>query len=269
MQRMRLRGFALVMGILSTTTAFAEPAWFSNGRMLNNDIWPHSRSICGTDDNIDMDKAGKSYQQMGRPVGLYMMNNRGACTGAMISEDLFLTARHCATSCDKIAVRFGWYKGSKTATYKCTEIVEKGGSAKNQDYMIIRLDGKPGKTWGFYGVSARKLEPSQPLLMIHHPAAKPMKVSKEGCAVYSETGGMLNHRCDTRPGSSGSSILVLDQRTYPALKVVGVHGYGGCFKNGKTSSNSGPSMNQLISLSPILRKMAANERAQFYRRYGR
>ena len=170
MRSARWQGIAVLCGLFVSVTAAAEPAWFDrSGRLLNKQTW--NRSICGTDDNIDMEKAGKTYQQMGRPVGLYMIGGRGSCTGALISEDLFLTSRHCQTTCDKIAVRFGWYPGSKTSTHKCTEIVEKGGSATNQDYMIVRLDGKPGKVWGHYGVSARVLQPKHPLMIIHHPAA--------------------------------------------------------------------------------------------------
>jgi V8-like Glu-specific endopeptidase len=247
-----------------STTALSQMAWFDgNGRLLN----PSNRTICGENDMIGMEKASKAYQQAGRPVGLFMHKNRGACTGAMISKDLFLTARHCATTCDRIRVKFGYFPGNKTTTYKCSEIVEKGGQNRNQDYMIIRLAGEPGKTWGWYGVSSRPLPSKLPLLMIHHPSAKPMKISKNECAVYEEKGGMLHHRCDTMPGSSGSSILLRDARTFPSIKIVGVHGYGGCGKSGNTSSNSGPSMNQLVRISPILKAMAVNERQQLRRRY--
>jgi V8-like Glu-specific endopeptidase len=259
--------FISLATFVGSTLATAQAAYFSpSGKLLN----PSNRTICGTNDMVGMEKLSDTYKKMGRPVGLYMFKDRGACTGALISKDLFLTARHCATTCDRIRVKFGYYPGSKTATYACEEIVEKGGQAENTDYMIVRLAGEPGKTWGWYGVTSRPLPNKLPLLMIHHPSAQPMHVSQKECAVHKEEGGMLHHRCDTMPGSSGSSILLRDSRTFPSLKIIGVHGYGGCSKSGVTSSNSGPSMNQLIKISPTLKSLALDERRQLYRRgYGR
>ena len=46
--------------------------------------------------------------------------------------------------------------------------------------------------------------------MIHHPLASPMKVSQKGCEFVEEQDGLIKHRCDTQPGSSGSGILLPD-----------------------------------------------------------
>jgi V8-like Glu-specific endopeptidase len=90
--------------------------------------------------------------------------------------------------------------------------------------------------------------------MIHHPYGEPMKLSRKNCAFVHAKEGLLYHRCDTNPGSSGSAILTPDFDNPDNTRVVGVHTFGGC-NSAQTDFNSGPAMEHLSSLSPAIKAL--------------
>lgn len=214
---------------------------------------PIERSICGTNDIVWMKDQSDLLKSMGSPIGRYKSEDSGGtsyCTGTLIDKDLFLTAAHCAGNCAGISVEFGYLTQNRVETFRCTEILENGGSELKNDFLILRLEGNPGVGWGWYKVSNEPLQEGQELLMIHHPRATPMKVSQKNCAVVSLTGDMIHHECDTEGGSSGSGILLPDYTNPENTRIVGVHTLGGCGLGAGT--NSGPSMQYLVSVSSLL-----------------
>jgi V8-like Glu-specific endopeptidase len=249
-------GIAVVL-FTSISPVLASPSpWLTDGK--GTPVFPASRSICGKNDMLAMKNASGGLQEMGTPVAILELDMgngfQGHCTGTMISADLLLTAAHCKVACNKITAHFGFLNDEYQESFKCKEIVESGDSNAENDYMIVRMEGNPGVGWGWYDVSGRVMQKNQNLLFIHHPQATPMKVSKE-CPVYSVEDGFINHRCDTEPGSSGSAIISPDYENPENSRVVGVHTLGGC-NNSETSSNSGPAMSRLVTISPVLKEMA-------------
>lgn len=217
-----------------------------------------SRSICGTDDMTPILNASEQLQTMGTPVGIFEASDEmgnSYCSGTFISKDLFLTAGHCSATCKDIKVTFGYLEENRQESFHCSEIVEEANSSNDEDYMIIKLEGNPGVNWGWYGVSAKPVEPKSELLIIHHPKATPMKVSQKDCILVKEESNFLMHRCDTQPGTSGSAILLPNYNNPEETRIVGVHTLGGCDET-DTSTNSGPSMRHLVELSPTLNAMA-------------
>jgi V8-like Glu-specific endopeptidase len=148
----------------------------------------------------------------------------------------------------------GMEKEGRQETFKCSEIVEQGGSKSADDFLIIRLEGSPGVNWGWYKLSDQKLTKSEELLMIHHPRGTPMKVSRKDCIYRGESGGLMEHRCDTEPGSSGAAILAPDYEHPENTSIVGVHTLGGC-NNSPGSTNSGPSIRHLAEVSETIQDL--------------
>jgi Trypsin len=255
---MRELFFAVVLVSAVSALSFAKiPSPYVTDSQ-GNSLYSIQRTICGTNHMVPMATQSDSMKQMGTPIGIYeatIDGGVGHCTGTLITKDLFLTARHCAANCEDIKVTFGFLREDRSESFGCREIIEKGDESNENDYFIFRLEGNPGVKWGWYDVSAKPVEPKTPLLIIHHPKATPMKVSQKACVLVNEQNNMLNHRCDTEPGSSGSAILLPNYEKPEETRVVGVHTLGGC-DSSEESSNSGPSMRHLIDVSATLKSLA-------------
>lgn len=248
--------FALFVVFSASVFGTDRKPFFKDSNYSSHPI--SQRSLCGKDDMTPMLDFDSAFQEMGTPIGIYeakVDGSTGYCTGTLITKDLFLTAEHCASKCADIKVTFGFLKESRDESFSCKEIIEQGDSNYENDYFIIRLEGNPGVKWGWYDVSAQPVSKGSELLMIHHPKATPMKVSKTNCFLKTEEGNFLTHRCDTQPGSSGAAILLPNYENPEASKIVGVHTLGGC-SNDDESTNSGPSMRHLVEISPTLRSLA-------------
>ena len=248
-------GFAvlsLFTAALGASVATSAP-FYTDG-----DGVPLSNTICGEDKMVKMISEPEDFKKMGMPIGIYKLDEGGGaawCTGTLIAKDLFITARHCYGECSGITVTFGFLGTRKDQeTFRCKEIVEKGGDAMSDDYMIVRLEGNPGTAWGWYDMADKELTKGQQLLMIHHPLASPMKVSQKGCEYQDEKDGLIEHRCDTQPGSSGSGILLPDFAHPENTRIIAIHTLGGC-NDSPTSSNSGPSIHHLATISPLIKSM--------------
>ncbi|MCB9254688.1 MAG: trypsin-like peptidase domain-containing protein [Bdellovibrionaceae bacterium] len=242
-----------MLALLQSAVLLAAPYYLDGERNAD-------RTICGSDDNLVMVEQNEELKKMGLPVGSLRAFDRDSgryfiCTGTLVGPDLFLTARHCKEACEDLSVTFGYLSPEKREeTFKCSEILEAGDFESNHDYLVMRLEGKPGVEWGWYPLSDREIVPETQLMMIHHPRGVPMRVSLEGCKFKAEEDGLLRHRCDTEPGSSGTGILLPDFENPDNTRVVGVHAFGGC-TSAETSTNSGPSIHYLATQSELIRSL--------------
>lgn len=251
-----IAALCFAISVSQSVVASPHPIMFDhNGEIISS----QERTVCGQNDMVPMVSQSSDFIKMGGPIGIYsveMGGGVGKCTGTLISNDLFLTAKHCEGDCKGISVTFGYLQdGRAKETFNCKEIVEKGDAAYNNDYMIVRLEGSPGVGWGFYEPSARELSAGQELLMMHHPSGSPMKVSSKNCQLMGLKDGFVEHRCDTEPGSSGSAIFLPDFKNPEKTRIIGVHTLGGCNEQ-ETQYNSGPAMANLVKISPILKSLA-------------
>ncbi|MEW4528200.1 serine protease [Maioricimonas sp. JC845] len=172
-------------------------------------------------------------------------------SGALIAEDMFLTAGHCfdrfgggwqrpqrdgvTVQSDEIArlmrINFNYQIDGTTQSvrpgdpFPVEELLEYrlGGL----DFAIIRAGRnqagqQPGDVYGHYGLSPSDLTIQGAMLcLIQHPAGRPKRI--EAGPLHQNLAGRISYdSLDTQGGSSGS--LILDDTG----KVVGVHTNGGC-----------------------------------------
>ena len=181
------------------------------------------------------------------PVGYHV--DMG-CSGTLISEDLFLSAGHCGYQVNH-TVRFN-YQNDKlgnpksTQDYSVVEVVEQENNS-NWDYAIVRLEGKPGKKFGFAQIIDRDPITGSPVTLIGHPSGVPKVI--HSADVVGNQSNWLQYTVDTAGGSSGSGVLTSDGY------LVGVHTNGGCNTTNPIGSNSGMRISRILDHSYTLQKL--------------
>lgn len=186
-------------------------------------------------------------------------------SGALIADDLFLTAGHCFVSDPRgykvptrnhvpisrfdiarlMKVNFN-YQIDQTSTtqpkglrrevsYPVVELVE---MSERIDFAIVRLgrdvDGKlPGRVFGTLTVASADARPGETLCVIQHPNGGPKQV-ETGRLKEAALGRIAYADIDTDGGASGAPVISA------AGEIVGVHTDGGCHNGG--GFNSGTSI---------------------------
>lgn len=144
------------------------------------------------------------------------------CTGALIDDDLFLTAAHCIPTqdyCDDFAIVFDFWRPAAGSLepitgddiYQCSDIVE---ISYLRDHVIVRLDrpvSAPHRP-AFVRRGSDDLRSGDRLAIIGHPLGMPLKIDDTAIAVafYSEGVESFEFKGDVVGGSSGSPIFTRD-----------------------------------------------------------
>jgi V8-like Glu-specific endopeptidase len=223
--------------------------------------------------NFDL---GAKYDNAGNVSG------RRWCSGTLISEDLFLAAGHCFDAEeDDPAGGSGWQlprandsgepippkeiavnmhvgfnfqidpssrKVRKEDRHAVVELLEY--RLGKLDYAIVRLDGSPGKKWGFARVSRVDATENETLCLIGHPGGAPKRVASGPATDFQDTRVGYN-TLDTVGGDSGAGLLG------ESGWLVGVHTNGGCHYP-QRGHNYGQCIASLVAVSPTLAKLAAD-----------
>lgn len=178
-----------------------------------------------------------------------------ACTATAISEDLILTNAHCiihdGTETTRSVEFFPNFRDARTgdvvAGYLADIIPVEVGSQSDLDYAVLRLQ-KPIVNYQGPAFATRDVVAGEPLVVIGHPEAQPLSLSRGGCQSDHEfpvRGNDILHHCGTRQGSSGSLVFSLDGH------VVGLHHSGGLQLTGRSVSRA-LRMSTLIAQSETL-----------------
>lgn len=212
------------------------------------------------------DKLSTIYQNPGNVAGVRW------CSGTLISEDLYMSAGHCFDSVDdaigwrvpkingtnepispkeiakNMHVNFNYQKDANGSlrpqtSFAILELMEH--RLGDLDYAIVKLDGKPGKTFGVTPIAKADALINDMLCIVGHPLGKPKMVEAGACSDFGGTRIGYN-TLDTQGGNSGSGILGKDGT------IVGVHTQGGCNSIG---FNSGDRISSLIEASPIIKQI--------------
>jgi V8-like Glu-specific endopeptidase len=195
------------------------------------------------------------------------------CTGALIGDNLFLTAGHCF---DRTANGWGLPRVNGTNTvissqeiatrmhvnfnfqvdpvgnprpeqsFAVTQLIEY--RLGNLDFAILRLEGDPHLAFGTGAVAVADAAEDDPIAIIGHPAGQPKRI--EAGPVTDLTGDRITYNdIDTLGGNSGSAIWLS-----PAATIVGVHTNGGCTTTGG-GANFGMRIGSILPASPTLQAL--------------
>lgn len=183
-----------------------------------------------------------------------------ACTATAISADLILTNAHCVKhSGPEQAVRLHFYPEYRDARLETSEVTYAVGLTPVEwgegqlDYAIYRLD-RPLAGYAALKLSYRDVVVGEPLVIIGHPEAQPLKLSRGGCQSdpeFPKKNAQIVHSCATRQGSSGSLVFGLDG------SLVGLHHLGGA-KIGGRDVGYAVSMVALVEESPTLARVLSD-----------
>jgi V8-like Glu-specific endopeptidase len=215
------------------------------GCIRRNTEGSSTEAILGKDDSVVVSRQSKSFppfiknaidavgvlQKIGAPIGF--------CTVFYIGHNLAVTAGHCfarssqaikaGTPCTDLQIKFGYLKespgGSHISNCKQVEFNDYKYYRKIGlvvDYTIFTIDNPPNQS---VTVDSKTLaKRGHEIMILGHPLAQPMKLSS--CTVpwlgYDPfLTGLVPHRCDTEPGTSGAPVF--DSRSGA---VIGIHVQG-------------------------------------------
>lgn len=226
---------------------------------------PFSETLCGKSDlkniyeyNGEHGPTQEFVLGHATPVGAICSSNQQNglskyCSGTLISENLFLTASHCIDN-QSIGqyVAFNYQLTSPNTLgqqffFKIIEIVEQGYQ-DYIDYAIIKLEGAPGKQFGFTSLSISEPNIGDLVTIIQHPAGRPKQV-EAGKFIFSFERWISYEDLDTEEGSSGSGIL------NSKGEIVGVHTNGGCDPYSGGGANNGMNIKAIISNSSTIKEL--------------
>lgn len=174
-----------------------------------------------------------------------------SCTGFLLDSRHLLTNEHCVATretCETAVAIFGFVRRldrtvSPGVGYRCLRVVK---ADWRLDAAILELDRPPGldQPTGLE-LEPRPLQTREPLVLVHHAAGEPLKVTRRHCRVEApvlpgrSTPTDLGHFCDCSSGSSGGALL-----SARSNRVVGLHHWG--FEDGvKDTKNQAVRMQEL------------------------
>lgn len=230
------------------------------------------QAIWGEDQRESIKKVSEGIRQLGISVArlrIRKSTGQALCTGFLVSDSLLITNYHCIGSqAEALATRadFGFDDvGSEIKTFTGTRL-ELVNSVEAFDYVLIRLSGTPGKTFGHINlVSARIANLGLPhdLFLIEHAGGGPKQASIQDCQdVKSPIPGIdaqqktdFAHHCDTLGGSSGSPVFDFETK-----ELVGLHHLG---FNPKKQTPTNQLSNQAVAIAYVLQDIKRQSTADY------
>ena len=211
-----------------------------------------AQDVAAYDGTLGVSKAFVARHE--RRVG---MRPGGICSGTLISENLYLSAGHCAYQIGD-TIRFNYQKKSDgtddfSYSYRVDQVIEQEYDSTNWDYAIVRLKNRPGREFGYASIAGVDPPTDSTVTIIGHPNGVPKVVSAGPVVDSSAASHWFRYRVDTLGGNSGSGVL--NERG----QLVGLDTNGGCDTTTATSSNWAMRMSALVAHSPTLQALARSK----------
>ena len=167
-----------------------------------------------------------------------LVSSAGSCTGTLIASDRVLTAAHCLwdrkarIGVEPKAVLFelGYDSGASTGRAHARRFVV--DAALRGPHGTLLENREPSRDWAVLVLDApldqlpiRLSEPTvlaATAVMLPGYGRSPTLLLHKDCMLLARQGGMLRHRCDSLPGTSGGPILAF-QGGDPRPVIIGVH----------------------------------------------
>jgi hypothetical protein len=187
---------------------------------------------------------------------------QGIGTAFLVGSNLALTNQHVREEWQgrghqdlEIGIRFGYWKKrdgvevEKGRAYALREnAIVHHSPVGELDYVLLRLVGTPGtdrvgdapiaSQRGFLKPVGHIWKPREPMLVLQHPAARPLELAI-GSVQQAEEGSRVVHNANTEAGSSGSPCFTAN------WQLGAVHHWGS------------DSANRAVKFSEILKDLAA------------
>ncbi len=172
-----------------------------------------------------------------QPVGAF-------CSGALVSDDIIVTAGHCITDgkiCADTKFIFGFSvrrDGVAAATvipadevYSCKKLIRRN---HNPDYALIQLDRKVKNHRPLAINRNKSISKGDELFVIGHPNGLPLKVAGNA-RVYNTSKRSFTANLDVFDGNSGSAVFNAKTKLIEGVLTGGMYDFeqavGGCVRS--------------------------------------
>ena len=170
------------------------------------------------------------------------------CTATLLPNNLILTNYHCIPGrthkvFESRAVFQYLRQGQKNADAFSVDL-NPVAADNGLDFAILRLRGDANARYGALEIRPTRVEPNASLVIYHHPAGMPMRITRYRCRAAlgsAYDGATFRHRCDTLGGSSGALIYDTQHR------VVALHHSAGLNAQTATSFNRATAIEAILA----------------------
>lgn len=294
------------LGLLFTSTLLAACAPHGNSDLdqtyENNDTIS-ARAIYGADGRMDLFQVSNARMQSLAKSTVVLVRNRmisnqgsktvitaptyqaekklcsterfkdqeaaGFCSGALVGDDLVLTAAHCITNttdCANTSFVFGYalkQAGAQVRSvpsqnvYKCALIKKRIFEEYGTDYALIKLDRKVNDRSPLEIRRSGEVNVGDELFVIGHPAGLPTKVTVGGYVTRTSSWKYFTANTDTYGGNSGSPVFNLKTGLIEGVMVRGGEDYkanGSCNVSIKCSEMGcrGEDFTRTVPIAPYI-----------------